>query len=318
MINEFELIEKFFKPLTNSNKAAQNLSDDVAKIALKKNEELIISKDVFVEDVHFLAKDGGFKIASKLLRTNLSDIASSGAKPLCYLLGFTKNQKTNKKFAQDFARGLQETQKEFGLDLIGGDTVSSDKLFFSITIFATAKKGEILSRSNAQVGDLIFVSGSIGDAFLGLKGGKDKYLQDRHFFPSPRLNLGQKLIERKLSKCAIDVSDGLLSDLRHICKSSKISALIHQNKIPISEPALKFLQKNKNVKLMDLLCGGDDYELIFSSASKNTKKIMQLSKELNINLTCIGEFVESKKAHEVDLQDDMNQSIKIKKFGYEH
>lgn len=316
-MREFQLIEKFFKPLTKGAKAAQNLADDVAKISLKKDEELIISKDMFVEDVHFLRADGAFKIASKLLRTNLSDLASAGATPLYYMLGFSKNKNLDEKFLSEFARGLETTQNEFNLCLIGGDTVSSDKLFFSITIFGKIKKGQTLSRNQAKAGDLIFVSGSIGDAGIGLVSQDSQYLTNRHFFPTPRIELGKKLLEKKLSSCAIDVSDGFLADLNHICSASKLSAEIQLEKIPFSKEAKNFLQKNPKKNPLDLLSSGDDYELIFVVNPKNLKKIPALSEALKLDLTCVGEFKKSQK-FEIDLRDQKNKKIKIEKFGYEH
>ncbi len=321
-MQEFQLIEKFFKPLTKSHPAAQNLSDDVAKISLKKNEELVISKDLFVEDIHFLRQDGGFKIASKLLRTNLSDLAASGATPIHYLLGFSKSKDLDPKFIQEFARGLKSVQDEFNLCLIGGDTVSAEKLFFSITIFGVVKKGKNLLRSAAQDGDLIYTSGTIGDAFLGLNAlptPANKALIDRHFFPTPRIELGKKLLEQKLSKCAVDVSDGLLADLRHICTTSKLDAEIYLSHIPISQAAKKFLKINPEIKILDLLCGGDDYELVFTANPKNKKKIAELSKALKLDLTCIGTLKKSEnKKFQVTLRDAENKKITIKKFGYEH
>lgn len=318
-MKEFQLIEKYFKPLTKSHEAAQNLRDDVAKIKLKTDEELIVSKDIFVEDIHFLRTDGGFKIASKLLRANLSDLASSGATPLHYMLGFSKNKNTDENFLREFACGLKSVQDEFGLCLIGGDTVKSEKLFFSVTIFGVAKKGKILSRNTAQEGDLIYVSGKIGDAFLGLNGALDKYLQSRHFTPTPRIKLGQTLIEKNLSKCAIDVSDGLLADLTHICQASKLGAKIHLEKIPFSQQAQKFLQKNSQIKKLELISAGDDYELIFAVNPKNQKKILEISKLLKLDLSCIGEFKKPmRKKFNVTLFDKENQKITIKKLGYEH
>lgn len=325
-MNEFKIIEKYFKPLTKGDKAAQNLADDVARISLKKSEELIVSKDMIVENVHFLRKDGAFKIASKLLRSNLSDLASAGATPLYYVLGFSKNSSLDEKFISEFARGLKSVQDEFCLCLIGGDTVSSNQLFFSVTIFGSVKKGKILSRALAKNGDLIFVSGSIGDAFLGLNShftslnNKEKnYLLERHFFPTPRIKLGKKLLEKNLSNCATDVSDGLLADLRHICQSSKLDAEIYQNKILFSAAAKKVLEKDTSLSALKMLSGGDDYELIFSAAKKDLKKIVALSKALQLDLTCIGEFKKSSnKTFEVTLRDEKNRKIKIEKFGYEH
>ncbi len=319
IMREFQLIEKFFKPLTKSCEASQNLTDDVAKISLKKDEELVISKDMFVEDVHFLREDGGFKIASKLLRTNLSDLAASGATPLYYMLGFSKNKHVDEEFCSEFAQGLKSVQDEFGLCLIGGDTVSAKKLFFSITIFGAVKKGKTLSRNQAKNGDLIFVSGSIGDAFLGRKTAFDRHVIARHFFPSPRINLGKKLLENNLSKCAIDVSDGLLADLRHICEASKLDAEIYSQQIPLSKSAQKFFETNSKIKLTDLISGGDDYELIFAVNPRDRKKIEELSKYLKLDITCVGEFKKSAdKNFQITLCGEKNTKINIKKFGHEH
>ena len=328
-MQEFNIINTKFKPLANHNIAARGLADDVAKISLKKDEELVISKDLMVEDVHFLRQDGGFKIAAKLLLSNLSDLAAAGAKPAYYMLGFSKNKQINNKFLEDFTKGLKSVQDEFKLDLIGGDTVSSEKLFFSITIFGIIKKDKILSRDAAKDGDLIFVSGNIGDAFLGLQIKQNpqlksekkskEYLLNRHFFPTPRISLAQNLLQKNLSKCAIDVSDGLFSDLRHICQESKLDAEIFLEKIPLSLEAKIFLEKNPQINILDLLSGGDDYELIFSTNQKNKKKVFNLARQLNLDITAIGRFIKnSNKKSEIALYDQNNNQIKIKKFGYEH
>lgn len=322
-IAEFSIINDFLKPLTNQVAAAQNLADDVAKISIKADEELVVSKDMIVEDIHFLRKDGGFKIASKLLRTNLSDIAASGAKPLYYVLGFAKDKKMDKKFFTEFSAGLKEVQDEFGLSLIGGDTVETwGKLFFSLTIFGVIKKNKTLLRQNGQDGDIIFVSGNIGDAALGLKlsqGAKinttqKKYFLERHFFPTPRIKLGKKLVEQNLSRCAIDVSDGLLSDLKHICEESKLSAIIHQDKIPLSDKK----SLSKNISLLDLISAGDDYELIFTAKKTAEKKILQLAKSLKVKITAIGTLKKTAKRPDVTLLDSDNQIIKFSKYGYQH
>jgi thiamine-monophosphate kinase len=329
---EFQIIKKILKPLTNNHQASQNLADDVAKFTIKNNEELVVSKDMFVENIHFFLSDGGFKIASKLLRTNLSDIAASGATPLYYMLGFSKNERMDEKFLQEFARGLKSVQDEFNLCLIGGDTVSSSEAFFSITIFGSIKKNQNLLRSNAKNGDLIFVSGSIGNAFLGLQAilqkikiSKNSQLLQHHFFPTPRLKLGKILAEKRLSLCAIDISDGLLADLNHMCQASNLNAEIYRNKIPISKTAKNFLQKNPYINPLDLLSGGDDYELIFTINPKNYQKIINLSKSLKLELTCIGNFTKNidknlDKKFEIFFYEDerKKQRINIKKLGYEH
>ncbi|MFM7702780.1 MAG: thiamine-phosphate kinase, partial [Alphaproteobacteria bacterium] len=173
-MKEFEIIKKKFLPLSKFNQNifnpildSFNLSDDVSLIKNSK-KQYIVSKDIFVENIHFLRSDGGKKIAQKLLLTNISDIASSGGKPLFYFLGFTKNSDLSKKFYDDFADGLKKIQDEFNIVLAGGDTSNSSQLFYSVTIFGSIDKNKILLRKNASEGDLIYVSNYIGEAFLGL------------------------------------------------------------------------------------------------------------------------------------------------------
>ncbi len=349
-MNEFDIIDKYFKTLTNNSGAARKLEDDVAKIKVPANQELVVSKDLMVEDVHFLKKDGGYKIASKLLRSNLSDIAASGAKPAYYMLGFSKNDNIDEDFIKDFTLGLKDTQKEFGVCLIGGDTVKSDKaLVFSITIFGYAPKNKTLSRNKATTGDLICVSGYIGDAYLGLKffchpylRGDDKqkyedngnknyilstndknYLLKRHYFPTPRINFARNLIKNNLSSAAIDVSDGLIADLNHICQASKVGAIIYKDKIPLSKAAKRFLKCNQNVDFANLISGGDDYELIFSIRAKNLAKVMRLAKKSKILVSCIGFFKEidlnqNNSKLLVELYDENENKITISKYGYQH
>ena len=341
---EFEFINKILLPLTKKNSSSkiqknpsQNLQDDVAIIDFNKDFDLIISKDIFIEDIHFLKSDGAEKIASKLLLTNLSDIASSGGEPLYYMMGFTKNSTLNDDFYQKFAQALKKLQQKYKLTLIGGDTSNSAKLFYSITVFGKVKKNKILARKNAKNGDLIFVSNSIGDAFLGLdiKLKKLKKLEnyhqkllDKHFYPQPRIKLAQELINQNLSKCATDISDGLIADLSNICNASKLNAEIYLSQIPLSQEAKIYLKNNPKINVLELLSGGDDYELIFSISPNNLKKINAISKKLKLKLTCIGKFFKeskfqaNKNSSVFLFPDEQNKSsetlIKILKQGYEH
>ncbi len=318
-MNEFSLIDKYFKPLATNKKVSQNLEDDVARIVLKDDEELVVSKDVIVEGTHFLKEYGGYKIASKLLLSNLSDLAASGAKPVYYMIGFCKN--TGEEFVKEFVLGLKDIQKKFAISLIGGDTIASlDRLFFSVTIFGIAKKNKVLSRKNARKDDLIFVSGNIGSAYLGLEVSRKKqdfqkdnqYYLDQHFFPTPQIKLAQELVKNNLSQCAIDVSDGLLADLQHICNASNLSAVIFCDKIPFHNK----LALNK-VPMLDLISGGDDYEIIFTAHKKNEKKILQLAKKINVKISVIGNF-KKESQNKIILFDKNNKKINFTKYGYQH
>lgn len=325
-MNEFEII-KSFRTLTNNDPAAADFKDDVATFSLAKNQKLIISKDLIVEDIHFLRSNGAKKIAAKLLLSNLSDIASSGAKPIYYMLGFSKNDFVDKKFIKEFTSGLKEIADQFKISLIGGDTVkSNDKLFFSLTIFGVVESKKFLSRQNAKAGDLLFVSENIGDAFLGLEISKNKlkckdkkfkdYLLNRHFFPTPRIKLGQKLLEDNITKCAADVSDGLLADATNIAKSSNLSVVIDIDKIPISAAAKFILEKNQQIKITDLITAGDDYELVFSCPKSNKSKLLKIAKELKIEVTEIG-FFDKKSSHHLKFLHKKKLPT-IQKLGYSH
>lgn len=327
MSKEFEIIKKYFLPLTNNSKAAQGLKDDVALISSNSKKQLVISKDLSIEDIHFTKSQGGELIARKLLASNLSDLASSGAKPLYYLLGFSQNT-FDEKFIADFCTGLKKSGKEFGIDLIGGDSVKvPDKLCFSVTIFGEVPKGKSLKRSAAKDGDLVFVSGNIGDSFLGLQilqnqvsgiSAPDmKHLINRHLLPSPRIRLGEELIKNNI-KCAIDVSDGLFSDLKHICEASNLSAIIYQNLIPISKAAKSCLDKNSNLDVNQLFCGGEDYELIFTAPKNQQNKIAKIAQKLNLKITLIGSLQKKKSKPEIQLLNQKGERIEIKQYGWQH
>jgi thiamine-monophosphate kinase len=324
MSQEFEIIKKYFLPLTNGNDGSFGLEDDVAKISLAKNKELVISKDLMMEDVHFTKSVGAKNIAAKLLLSNLSDVAASGAKPKYFMLGFSQNN-FDEEFIKEFCQGLKEVADKFEIDLIGGDSVKvKGKLAFSLTIFGEIEKGKALIRKNAENGDLIFVSGNIGDSFLGLKllNGEISCLNQqhtdhlilRHLLPNPRVKLGQELVKIS-ARCAIDVSDGLFADLNHLCQASNLSASIEQNLIPISNAASSCL--NENIILNDLFSGGEDYELVFAVNPELKSEIGNLAKKLKIKLTEIGRFKKDQEC-KMRLLDKNNEEVDILEFGWKH
>lgn len=325
-MDEFSIINNYFRPLTDNCYESQSLEDDTCLI---NQANLVISKDLMVENIHFKRSDGAYNIANRLIRSNLSDIAASGCKPLYYMLGIAKNDHVNEEFLSQFCLALKEINEEFNIKLIGGDTVKSNQdLFFSITIFGQKEKN-ILSRKNALNDDLIFVSGYIGDAFLGRKISEGeiilekeenkKYLLDRYYKAQPRIELARQLNQQSLSKCAIDVSDGLLSDIRQICCSSKLSAEVFLNQIPISQAAQNILQNNQDFSRLDLCSAGDDYEIVFSAKKSDLENIKKLSKQLNIPLTHIGCFKNNiSNKSSIKLLDASKNKIDFTKFGYEH
>lgn len=310
-LDEFSVIEHFFRPLIVDDEVALGFGDDAARFCVGDDEEIVVSKDLMLEDVHFFRRDGGFNIGSKLLRVNLSDLAASGARPLYYMLGFSKG--AGEDFLREFCAGLKDAQDEFGLSLIGGDTVrASDKLCFSLTIFGVRKKGANLARKNAQDADLIFVSGEIGAAHLGFLqnsgqlGGENGL--KAYFAPCPRVDLGVALLKNGLSDCAIDVSDGFLADLRHICKASNLDGVVFLDKIPMV----------KELDFKQALSGGEDYELIFTVKKEDKNSVLELAKKLKISLTCVGYMKKSQNSAKVRVLDGNNNEILIEKYGYRH
>ncbi len=333
-MKEFEIIEKFFKPLTKvySNKnfelASKNLSDDCAYLNFSNpNKNTVISKDISLEDIHFNFNDGAFNIASKSLLANLSDLSSSGAKPIGYFLAIGYDDRADNNFFSSFCQSLQVIQEKYNISLFGGDcSRSKNGIFISITIIGQATKGLELLRQNAQENDEIYVSGNIGDSFLGLKVKSQKlncefndYFLQKHFLPCPKVEFAHDLSRNNLAKCAIDISDGLISDLSHICNNSNLSAKISLESIPFSNNAKKIMQIHSFNK-QDLITGGEDFELIFTAKASNKENIFTLAKKHNLSLNIIGKMVKNDGSghNKVEIYDKYENIILINKKGYEH
>ncbi len=265
-MNEFSLIKKYFAPLAAGFAGGLGLTDDAAVFSPPSGHELVITKDAICEGVHFIGNEPPEMIAAKALRVNLSDLAAMGATPICYFLALSMPKDTSEEWVAKFAVGLQKTQSEFAISLAGGDTTATlGALTISITAIGSLPTGSALRRNGAQVGDDIFVSGTLGDAALGLKIlaadnrqlTTNNHLINRYLTPIPRLALGQSL--RGIASSCMDISDGLLQDLGHICAASHVGAVIYSEKLPISEAA-----RNTGGALESAISGGDDYELLFS------------------------------------------------------
>ena len=284
---EFARIAQYFRPLAGPGALA--LGDDAAVLTPPAGRELVIAADAMVSGVHFLPNDAPALVARKLLRTNLSDLAAMGAAPLGYLLTVSVPRATPESWFAGFSAGLAADQAEFGLYLLGGDTTSTPgPISLSLTILGTVAPGTALRRNGARAGDEIWVSGTIGDGALGLLAAKgelpdsDGYLADRYHLPRPRLALGLALVG--IAHAAMDVSDGLVQDLSHICRASGLAAEIHAAKIPLSAAA----QTANRLQLC--LTGGDDYELLFAAAPEAGKTIRAASRATGIAVTRIGTF----------------------------
>lgn len=298
-LGEFGSIARYLAPLTAKGGPALDLKDDAAVFAPPAGKSLVLTLDTMVAGVHFLADDPPALAARKLMRVNLSDLAAMGAEPLGYLLSCALPQGQAEHWMAALAEGLAADQEIFGWRLWGGDTVTTPgPATLSLTAVGAADEGRALTRSGAAGGDLIFVSGAVGGAALGLElrrsglaGLTDEdraYLERRFLLPEPRLALGRRLIG--VASAAIDVSDGLAADLGHICRASGVAARLDLDAVPQSPAARAALELSPQWR--DRLYHGDDYELLFTAPPDREQQIAALSTSLNLSLTRIGEIVE--------------------------
>ncbi|GLR66288.1 thiamine-monophosphate kinase [Acidocella aquatica] len=262
MSDEFSRIAKYFAPLAGEE--GRGLTDDAAVLAPPPGRELVLTVDQMLEDVHFLPGDDPALIARKLLRRNLSDLAAMGAVPLGYLLTIALPDGVGEDWLAGFSQGLARDQKIFNIKLFGGDSSSSrGKISLSATLIGHVAPGAALSRNGARAGDGIWVSGTIGDAALGLQARLGRladpsgFLTARSLLPEPRVGLALAGVV----SAAIDVSDGLVQDLGHMCKGAGLSAVIRAGLVPVSAAAAA---ASGEAALETRLTGGDDYELLLA------------------------------------------------------
>lgn len=297
---EFALIDRYFRPLA-ADPGAFGLKDDAALYRPRPDEDLVITADMVVETVHFLPGDAPASIARKALRVNLSDLASKGAEPFGYLLSIALPDRWTAKWVGEFTRGLAGDQKRYGVTLLGGDTTrAGGRLAISITALGRVPKGRMILRSGARVGDLVFVSGTIGDGALGLrirqgkiaaKGRGARHLLDRYLHPEPRTALAPVLLRH--ATAAMDVSDGLVGDLAHICDTSGVGAEIGAYAVPLSPAAAAVLAAD-NKAFPSILNGGDDYEIVATVPESAAAAFADEAEAAGVPVTRIGEIVAGK------------------------
>lgn len=313
-MKEFSLIKKFFRPLAISSSGALNLQNDTAFLKCPHNRQLVLTTDTMVEGVHFLKSENSTTVAQRLLRVNLSDLAASGAHPIGYLFNLIGGQ-ISQVWLQKFCKGLRQDQKRYGLSLLGGDTTSGSRtLTLSLTALGTVCRTQRLTRGGAQPGDLVCVSGVVGDGFLGCQAFKSRRTTDslsRYLTPEPRLQLGQALLG--LANASIDVSDGLLSDIEHILEASHVGGEIELSLVPLSRQGKRYVQ-NRLGRLLNLCTAGDDYELVFTVPPNRSRQLPLLASKLKLPLTIVGKIEKNK-----DLRVfHRGSKVSVKKLGYQH
>ncbi len=274
--SERSLIEDILAPLSKGCAGAFDLKDDAALIKPRPGYDLVVSKDALVAGVHFFAHDAPEKIAAKALRVNLSDLYAKGADAKYYLLSLFLPADIYESWLQRFAHGLGAEQKRHAIHLLGGDTVRINGPFcLSVTMIGEVPSGEMVHRMGASPGDIVFVSGVIGDAALGLEVinekiavGKDsdrEYLVDKYLVPDVDCKIVPHL--RRYASAAMDISDGLAGDLALLCRASGVSAKLYAGDVPLSGAARRLLERQPQL-LEVILTGGDDYKILCTVAAE--------------------------------------------------
>jgi thiamine-monophosphate kinase len=296
---EDSLIERFFRPLVR-DPGAFDLRDDAAAITPPSGMDLVLTTDSVIEGVHFFPGDPAESIAKKALRANLSDLAAKGAEPLGFLLTLAMPKSIDEEWIAAFADGLAADIKTYGCALLGGDTDSTPGLLsVSITAFGKVPQGKMIRRAGAKPGNAVVVSGTLGDAALGLALRRDpqlakkaklsaeeeSHLLERYLVPQPRTKLAKAL--RAHAHAAMDISDGLAGDLTKLAAVSAVSASVEAEKLPLSSAAQKLLEHDP--KLIETICtGGDDYEILAAVPREALSAFHKQAKESGIRLTEIG------------------------------
>jgi thiamine-monophosphate kinase len=321
-LGEFALIAELFAPLSSSRNAF-GLKDDAAILPQRIGQDIVVTTDAVVEGVHFLDTDPSDTVARKALRVNLSDLAAKGAKPAGYLMALSLPSRIDMTWLRIFAGGLAADQRQFGVALLGGDTTATPgPTTIAITAFGYVPKGTMILRSRAKAGDLLFVTGTIGDGAGGLEvargGRKDlsraarDHLLHRFRVPQPRTTLGPLL--RGVASAALDVSDGLIADLGHISETSKVRIAIEAQSVPRSA-ALHALWGDGPDALARAFTAGDDYEIAFTAPAELERKVMQASARTGVPVSRIGRVV---KGRGVTLRDSTGASLQIDTGGWTH
>lgn len=302
-LTEDELIAAYFAPL--AGEAGLRLSDDAALLQPPPGCELVLTKDMLVAGVHFFRDDPPAAIARKALRVNLSDLAAKGAEPLGFLLGLALPGDWTTDWLEAFAKGLGEDAATYQCPLLGGDTVKTPgPLTVSITAIGAVHAGQMVLRGAAKAGDLIYVTGTIGDAALGLKlrlgatsdqdwigaltEAEAGFLLDRYLLPRPRLALTEALSAH--AHAAMDVSDGLAGDLSKMLRLAGLTAKISLADIPLSRAARQALQAAP--RLMEAICaGGDDYEILCAAPPEKSATFQSAAQAAGVEIVLIGRAV---------------------------
>ena len=306
MIDELSALERIRARFENVSKSVVlGIGDDTAAVRIHAKRLLLATTDSQVEDVHFIKSlFSATDLARRSVAVSVSDIGAMGGIPKFFLASMGFSSQEDEAFLEELMDGFESGAKEFGLELIGGNLSSSNKIFIDITVLGEVEPKLIVRRNGAKPGDFLYVSGSVGDSALGQKllvtskiSESDEYLIMRHKRPQPRLDLGRELARKRLASSMIDISDGLLLDLERISIKQGLGATIYLDRIPLSSNYKKRISDFSKDLYSIAISGGEDYELLFSSSKENEEAIQELSRIQKIKITKIGHITEQPSIH---------------------
>jgi len=317
-MHEFELIKNYFQKLSKKSPSALNLNDDVF---FDKKNRLVVSVDTYTEGNHFIDFKKPDLVIKKIIRSSISDLVCKGVKPKYYFISGSGNKKSfSKSNLSKISKALNQEQNKYKIFLSGGDTVFSNKLSFTITSIGFANN--IIYRNNAKIDDDIYISGNLGDSYMGLLVLKNKiklnkllnkYFTDQYYMPNIQLKLVDLI--KKFANTSIDISDGLVTDLEKMINVQKLSYKLFLRDIPISKNLKKVLDLKKISKI-NYISMGDDYQVLFTASKNKSEIISKIASNYRIKLTKIG--TTQNISRKSSIVDDKNMKISLKKKGYLH
>jgi thiamine-monophosphate kinase len=322
MSAEDRLIAELFAPLA-THPGALGLADDAAFLAAESGTDIVLTTDAIIAGVHFFAEDDAHDVARKALRVNLSDLAAKGAAPRGFLVSLALPSDIGTDWLQRLAQGLREDAETFKCPLFGGDTDRTPgPISVSVAMVGVVPKGTMVRRAGAKPGDVVFVTGSIGDAALGLQLRKGaqwnldeahrKHLLARYLLPQPRNALAEAV--RTHASASMDVSDGLVGDLTKLCRVSRLAATVEVARVPLSDAALAAIASDPSMR-ETALTGGDDYEILCTVVAAKADSFRVAAQSANVPVTQIGTITAGQGARFVD---ESGTGLTFNKLAFSH
>lgn len=317
MTGEFDIIKTFFAPL--SGPEGLGLTDDTALFAPLDGHDVIVTKDLLVADVHFRGQDDANLIAQKAIAVNVSDIAAKGGTPALYWLGLAlKPENADMRWLQGFSDGLRESQEKYGCRLAGGDTTKSlQGSVISVTMLGYVPSGQTIFRNGAEEGDDLYVTGTLGNAALGLDCLQNNtpgfdYLKAAYHVPAPPASAGAELLG--VASASADVSDGLIADCGHMAEQSRVKIRIWQADLPVSEEAEALIMTDASLR-DKVWSGGDDYQIVFTAPPRKRSVISGIGARNSVQIRRIGQVLHGEG---VELLDHKGEIVQVSSGGYTH